>query len=751
MTDAVSGPARATNSIINRLTDPGSILFQILAAIAIAVVLALVLDWARTWPSDWVIPIKVWISDFFAWLDKKATLGLFTVKQFTRTISWGLKQPLLWSEYLLWRGAKPVQLLPIIWIAIATIAGIVTFRMKGAKMAGIVVAAIMAVAVIDSLPIILANLAKAIRVKPWMEAEAFVGISQIPAFLLESIMTKSKLKYIPWVAIVLGFGIFSHWVGGWRLAITVVLCMAYLAVTGLWRESMKTFSLVVVAVPFSALLGLWLGVWVTRSKKAAQIITPVFDLMQATPHLAYLVPVVVMFGAGQVPALIATVIFAMPPMARCTILAIQTVPSDITESGRMSGCTPRQLLWKVQLPASQRTLLLGLNQVIMQTLAMVVICSLVGAQGLGHKLLFSLQQLKLGFATMQGIAIVLMAVVLDRITQAYANRAADYVHLETKTFWQRHAHLIAFFAMFTIVIAASLWFKDLSMLSRKNLLVSSRDALELDKIIKEVTFFLIDYIRPVRDFITVYMLIPMRDFYHFIPWTVTAGVIGVVSYRMGGWKMVGLTGSLLLLVILAVGNWEFAVTTFYFVSTALIICVLIGGPLGVWAARSDRVAKVVMSGCDILQTFPSFIYLLPAIMLFRVGELAIIAAIVPYATVPAIRYTYLGLKRIPQVTLEAATANGCTPWQKLWKVELPVAVPEIILGVNQTIMMGLAMTAITALIGGQDLGQEIYRALPTSDAGRGVMAGLGIASMGIIADRLIGAWADKRKAELGIA
>lgn len=740
----------AGNGLMDRLLDPKSTLFQALVVMVVGIILALLFDWARVWPAGWVIPIKVWISDFFTWLDKEATLGLFTVKQFTRTISWMLKQPLLWSEYLLWKGAKPHELLPIMWIAIATVAGIIAYNLRGPRIATFVAVGIIGLVTLDSLPIIMGSIAKALRVTPLMEPEALLGISQLPADFLQSTISASKVKYVPWVAIVLGFGILGHWVGGWRLALTAVLCMGYLGVTGLWRESMKTFSLVVVAVPFSALLGLWLGVWVTRSKRAAKIITPVFDLMQATPHLAYLVPVVVMFGAGQVPALIATVIFAMPPMARCTILAIQTVPSDITESGRMSGCTPRQLLWKVQLPASQRTLLLGLNQVIMQTLAMVVICSLVGAQGLGHKLLFSLQQLKLGFATMQGAAIVLMAIVLDRITQAYANRASDYSHLEARSFAQRHAHALIFFGMLAVTFLAAFYVRDVSMLSKKYLLVDSRDALELDKVIKTYTFAMIDFIRPIRDFITVWMLIPMRDFYHLIPWTVTVGVLGVLSYRMGGWSLTALTVALMLFVIVLVGNWQYAITTFYFVSTALVICVLIGVPLGIWAARSERVAKVVMSGCDILQTFPSFIYLLPAIMLFRVGELAIITAIVPYATVPAIRYTYLGLKRIPTVTLEAAIANGCTPWQKLWKVELPVAVPEIMLGVNQTIMMGLAMTAITALIGGQDLGQEIYRALPTSDAGRGVMAGLGIATLGIIFDRLIGAWADQRKKELGI-
>ena len=648
-------------------------------------------------------------------------------------------------------GRKTGVFMPVFWLLVTVIIWAVVRQFRNAKTALWVAGTILALVTLDALPLIFESLTKSLRKDPLLEPAAFIGFSQWPTHLLDVLTPGSKLKHVPWVAVVVGFVIFGHWVGGVKLAVIAAICMSYLAVTGLWRESMKTFSLVIVAVPFSAMLGLWLGILATRSKRAARIITPFFDLMQATPHLAYLVPVVVMFGVGQVPALIATVIFAMPPMARCTILAIQTVPSDVIESGRMSGCTPRQLLWKVQLPASQKTLLLGLNQVIMQTLAMVVICSLVGAQGLGHKLLFSLQQLKLGFATMQGMAIVLMAIVLDQLTQAYANRSVDYVHRDTASFIKRHTHSILFVIVMFASIIAAYFFRDVLSLSKKLLLFDSKDALELDKIIKAITFELIDYIRPIRDFITVNILIPIRDFYQSVPWPITVGLIALLSYRLGGWALAALSSSLLLIIILFVGNWEYATTTFYFVSSALIVCVLIGVPLGVLSAKNPRAARVIMLGCDTLQTFPSFIYLVPAIMLFRVGELAIIFAIVPYATVPAIRYTYLGLKLIPEVTVEAAKMAGATKFQRLMKVEIPIALPEIMLGVNQTIMMALAMTAITALIGGQDLGQEIYRALPTSDAGRGVMAGLGIATLGIVADRLINAWANKRKEALGMA
>jgi len=232
------------------------------------------------------------------------------------------------------------------------------------------------------------------------------------------------------------------------------------------------------------------------------------------------------------------------------------------------------------------------------------------------------------------MAIVLMAIVLDQLTQAYANRSADYARRDTASFFKRHMHSVLFVVILFASIIAAYFFRDVLSLSKKLLLFDSKDALELDKIIKAITFELIDYIRPIRDFITVNILIPIRDFYQSVPWPITVGLIALLSYRLGGWALAALSTSLLLLIILFVGNWEYATTTFYFVSSALIVCVLIGVPLGVLSAKNPRAARVIMLGCDTLQTFPSFIYLVPAIMLFRVGELAIIFAIVPYATVP---------------------------------------------------------------------------------------------------------------------
>ena len=637
-------------------------LLAALAVIAVSVAAKQLLPWTDRWPEAWVIPLKGWVTQLFAWLGNEATLGLFTVKELTRFVSFLLSYPLHWAEVLLFRGIPDLGVHPL-----------------------------------------------------------------------------------PWISIVAGVAILGHWIAGARLALLCGLSALYIAIFGLWPDAMQTLSIVVVTVPFAAVLGLLIGIWAVRSPRVEAFVTACFDVLQATPHMAYLGPVVVLFGFGQVPAMLATLGFAMPPMARCVILGLKTVPSEVVEAGRMAGCTRQQLLWKVQVPAAAQTLLLGLNQVVMQTLAMAVIASLVGASGLGQKLLFSLQQLQIGKATEQGIAITLIAIVLDRLSQAYAYKPLSRFPAGTR--WAaRHKHFILFVAVVAGSLLAASVLPALAVLP-KELTLSYGPALDLA--VRWFSKNAYDTIGPVRDWITVVLLLPLRDLYLWLPWTLVTGLLGLAGWWLGGMRLAALV-SVLAASQFLVGNWVPAMMTVYLVTGATVICILIGVPLGIWCSKSERAARVIMAICDTLQTFPSFIYLIPVIMLLKVGDLSNIVAILAYASVPAIRYTYLGIMRIPAATVEAARAAGTTSWQRLAKVELPIALPEIMLGINQTIMMALAMTAITALIGSRDLGQEIYKALPGADTGRGLLAGLGIAAIGIIADRLIGAWAARRKKELGL-
>ena len=571
-----------------------------------------------------------------------------------------------------------------------------------------------------------------------------------PLALAEALLYRGVLAWkwppLPWVAIVGGTAILGHWIGGTRLAVFSGVCALYLAVFRLWPDAMQTLAIVVVTVPLAAILGLAIGIWATRSPRVEKGVNLVFDVLQATPHMAYLGPVVILFGFGQVPAMLATLGFATPPMARCTILGIRTVPAEILEAGRMSGCTPRQLLWKVELPAAQQTLLLGLNQAVMQTLAMAVIASLVGASGLGQKLLFSLQQLQIGKAVEQGIAITLIAIVLDRMTQAFMRRIPPRF-AEGTPFHVRHRHLLIFLVLLVVSVIAAQIIPALAVLP-KDLTLSFGSP--INDGVRWVSKNLYGYVRPFRDWVTIWLLLPMRDFYLWMPWPMVIGLLSLTGYYLGGWRLALLPACLLGFLLLA-GFWTPLMLTIYLVTGCTVLAILIGVPVGVWASKSTRAARVINTICDTLQTFPSFIYLIPVIMLFQTSDLSNVIAMLAYATVPAIRFTYLGLMRVPHTTMEAAVASGTTARQRLFKVELPIAFPEILLGINQTIMMALAMVAITALIGSRDLGQEIYKALPGADTGRGLLAGLGIAFIGIIADRLIGAWAKRRKQALGMA
>jgi glycine betaine/proline transport system permease protein len=191
--------------------------------------------------------------------------------------------------------------------------------------------------------------------------------------------------------------------------------------------------------------------------------------------------------------------------------------------------------------------------------------------------------------------------------------------------------------------------------------------------------------------------------------------------------------------------------TVYLCGIGVIISALLGIPIAIVAAQSQRVSQALNVVLDTLQTLPAFVYLMPCVMLFRVGDVSALVAIVAYAIVPAIRYTMYGLRQVPTPVLEASTMSGAFKRQTLFKVQLPLSLPEIMLGINQTIMMALSMVVITALIGTRDLGQEVYMALTKADIGRGLVAGLGVACIATIADRLIQAYAEIKRAKLGIS
>ena len=551
---------------------------------------------------------------------------------------------------------------------------------------------------------------------------------------------------VPWIALILVCALMGLHANGLGLAALVTGVFLYLAVFGQWNSAMVTLASIVIAVPLGASAGLLLGIAGFRSARLERVLVPLLDLMQTVPIFAYLVPVLFLFGFGPVAAMVATIIYSTPPMVRVTMLALRQVPAEVVEFGRMAGCSRRQLLWKVLVPSALPSLMVGINQVIMLSLNMVIIASMIGAGGLGYDVLTSLKRLRIGDGVEAGLAITLLAIALDRLSQAFANRPPPAHRDATPPFVRRHPFLLAALGVLAICWLAGTVVPAVQDYPPGFEISTAQVWSDLIKWIN-VNFY--DHLEAIKTWLLFHLLIPVKRFLTTVPWPAVVAAVAIAGHRLGGWRLAVLAASLASFMAVS-GNWEKSMITVYLCGVSVLIASMVGIPIGIWAARNDRVHRVVQVVIDTLQTLPSFVYLIPVVMLFRVGDFSAMIAVVAYAVAPAIRYTAHGLRQVPAQLIEAATAAGCTRRQTLWKVQFPIALPEIMLGINQTIMLALSMLVITALVGTRDLGQEVYIALTKADTGRGIVAGLCVAFIAIIADRLIGAWARRKKRELGL-
>jgi glycine betaine/proline transport system permease protein len=253
----------------------------------------------------------------------------------------------------------------------------------------------------------------------------------------------------------------------------------------------------------------------------------------------------------------------------------------------------------------------------------------------------------------------------------------------------------------------------------------------------------------LRWFLIVWVLVPVRDAFLWMPFTAVLTLLAAIGYAVGG-----IRSALICLAffgyIAVSGWWDRTMITVYTVSVSVSIAALIGFPTAIWAAASERRARKILVVCDTLQTFPSFVYLIPVIMLFGVNDVAVVGAVVLFATVPLVRYTIEGLRSVPAELIEAADMSGATRRQTLRHVRLPMALPTIMIGVNQSVMFSLFMVIIAAFIGTQDLGQELQRALSSTDVGKGLVLGFAVAFIGLMVDHLVTRWARDRRTALGL-
>lgn len=551
---------------------------------------------------------------------------------------------------------------------------------------------------------------------------------------------------LPWTTLAITAGCVAYSLAGWRLALFSAGTFVWIAVMGQWEWAMQTLSVILIAAPVTFLIGLGLGILAWRAPIVERVLNPLLNIAQSLPQFAYMIPVVVFVGVGPKAGAITTIVFALPPMIRMTVLGLKKVPENVVESGLMSGATRWQMLTRVRLPTARNDILVGVNQVIMQCLAMVVLTSFIGMPGLGQKLLQLMQSLKIGLSFEIGVTIVLIAVTLDRISRAWAVQQPR--HFERGTPWhRRHRVLVIWACLIALAFALAAinpWFSQ----------IERSQALSVAKPIDIAVDFLVRAIDPVsqwlRWFLITWVLIPFRDGLLWLPFTTVLCLLMALGYAVGGWRSalvcLGFFG-----LIAMTGWWDRAMITVYTVIVSVALAALMGFPLGVWGARSEKRATRVLLVCDTLQTFPSFIYLIPVIMLFGVNDVAVVGAVILFAAVPLVRYTIEGLRGVSPELVEAAAMSGADRRQLLWKVQLPMALPTMMIGVNQSVMFSLFMVIIAAFIGTQDLGQEMQRALSTTDVGKGLVLGLAVAFMGLMVDHLVNRWSLTRTRALGLA
>lgn len=599
------------------------------------------------------------------------------------------------------------------------------------------------------------------------------------------------LRHSPWpltVGLVTALG----WlIGGARMAALGFFGLGFVVISGYWVEGMNTLALVAVSVPLAALMGMAIGIAAFEFPRFKGAVNALLDIMQTVPTFAYLTPLIVLFGFGPVVGLIASAIYAAPPMARNVLLGLERVEEEIREAAVMSGGTRRQQLFLIEIPAAGQQIMVGFNQCLMAALSMVIIAAVIGGfKDIGWEVLLTMRKAQFGPAFLAGTVIVVFAVVIDRMSAALAEQRDA----------QSKGVALGIFAVGAAVAAWSViagwspsgvaWLDGVAESVDAGVgTFTANNGATLDAVKNTSMFYgllplRIGLSQAVLPFTWGFQWTAMHSMMFFaaaavigaaLAWRghLTAGAVLVIAALLlevgianapwpliligaaalgwvaSGWKLVRLVVILLGLILIS-GLWERALLSLYLSGASVAACALVGGVLGFLSAMSGRVWAVVRPICDMLQTIPLFVFLIPVLMFFQIGEFSAFLAICMYAVVPMIRYTRQGLISTPDEMIEAATASGAGKWQTMFEVRAPYAAPTILLGLNQTILYAFAMLVIAALIGTTGLGQSIYLALGQADVGLGVTAGAAMAILALVADRLVQGFAEERRKALGL-
>jgi glycine betaine/proline transport system permease protein len=525
----------------------------------------------------------------------------------------------------------------------------------------------------------------------------------------------------------------AYAIAGVRMAILVIGSLLACGFLGYWAESIDTLIVTVVSVGLCVIFGLPLAILMARSKRVTTVVTPVLDAMQTTPPFAYLAPLALLFAIGPPAAVVVTVIFAFPPLVRIAAHGLRTVSPTSMEAAGSMGSTVVQTLRKVQMPMARRTIVVGINQTTMAALSMVTIAALISGPGLGQPVVQALSTLDVGEASVAGLCIVILAIMLDRVTTA----ASEHGEVLRRS---RHNPRVRRMVLAGSAVAAGVAVY-LSYLYLQLAAFPSSPSLggPLGSWVSSATSSFVDtfgaFTLALKNFVSFNLLNPLESLLAGSPWWLTCVVFAAMSFLLGGVRAV-VTTVLCLAVILGTGLWYDTMTTLAMTLVATIIVMVLGFAVGVWMGRSRRVDTVIRPILDALQTIPPFVYLVPAVALFSVGRFTAIMAAVAFAAPAAIKIIADGIRGVPAATVEAAESSGAGRWQMIGKVQLPMARGSSVLAANQGLLLVLSMVVIGGMVGGGSLGFLVVSGFSQlEDFGKGLAASIAIVALGIMLDR----------------
>jgi glycine betaine/proline transport system permease protein len=595
----------------------------------------------------------------------------------------------------------------------------------------------------------------------------FQELIAIPAF-------PRPVPEIGWLGVVALAAWITYVFAGLRSTILVTATLLFFGIVDLWSDSMDTLIITLLAVVICMVVGIPLGIWMARRKSVSNSVTPVLDIMQTFPPFCYLAPLALFFGIGSACALVLTIIYALPPLVRITEHGIRSVSPTTQEAARSLGLTGGQMLRQVQLPMARRTIVVGINQCMMAALSMATIAALVNGPGLGKPVVSALQTLNVGAASVAGLAIVFMAIMLDRTTTAASERGSGRsnvgsasgmgvmltgVVLERLPRWatedagrgQRLPRVTTagrwlLLSLLFIPVAVCVY------LSRQQLNlavfpdVSDTPVLkwisgpELTRLINEFTDWFVGNVDTftfwIKDQVTVLLINPLQELLAESPWWVMAIVLLAVAYVLGGWRPAAIT-VVCEAVILATGLWNDTMVTLSMTLIATALVMVIAVALGVAMGRSRRADLSIRPFLDAFQVIPPFVYLVPALALFAPGRFTAIMAATAYAVPIATKLVADGIRGVAPTTVEAARSTGSTRWQMISKVQLPMARESLVLATNQGLLYVLSMVVIGGMVGGGSLGYIVVSGFSQDQLfGKGLCAGIAIAALGVMLDRI---------------